>query len=102
MKHLDGLDLTSKQREALMACFGAPGQAMEISKQRLAEAKLSDDEIEDILAKGYLEKVDSEVYLMPASSFDSTAFITKLRTESNNEMIRQMSQGMFGTGRLNK
>lgn len=98
MKRLGGLDLTLHQIEGLVACFGASGKTMTISKQRLAEAKLSEGEIKDLLAKGYLEEIDGEAYLMPASSFDSAAFTTRLRTESNKEMIRQMSQGMFGSG----
>ena len=102
MKRLDGLDLTSKQIEGLMACFGAPGQTMLISKQRIAEVNLSHGEIEGLVAKGYLEELSSGDYLMPASSFDIDAFAARMSTKSNEDMIRQKCQGMFGLGISNK
>ncbi len=89
-KPLDGSDLTLKQVKDLLAFFGAPGQVMLIQRQQLVEANLSNNEIDDFVAKGYLE-ITSSGYLIPGT-IDYRAFINKISEKHNSEVIKQMEK----------
>lgn len=91
---LDGHDLTYSQMNGL-ACFsGGPGRAMRVGNKALREAGLSDDEVKDLVSKGYLEPLTDGDYLMPGD-VDGDAIARRLREQSNREIIRQMKSGMF-------
>ena len=89
-KLLNGSDITLHQIEGLIACLGAPDRAMIIQKQQLVEANLSDDEIDDLVAKGYLE-MPSSGYLIPAM-VEGQSLINKMCEKRNNKAIRQIEE----------
>lgn len=91
---LDGYDLTSSQMKGLGTCFGTPGRVMRASKHALNDAGLSDDDVKDLVSKGYLEPLTSGDYLIPAS-VNGNAIVSRLRKQSNDDTIRQMIPGMF-------
>ena len=92
-KVLDGHDLTDNQKRGLLACLGTPGCAMVVTKSRLRDAGLSEDEVEDLVRKGYLESLTDGGYLIPAS-VKGNAIIIRLCEQSNDDTIRQMISRM--------
>ena len=94
-KHLDGHDLTYSQMKGLAPFFGALGRSMNVTNKKLSETGLSDDEVKDLVDKGYLEPLSSGDYLLPGD-VDGNAIAFRLMEPSNRERIRQMNSGMFG------
>lgn len=93
-KHLDGHDLTYSQMKGLSSLFGAPGRDMYVTNKALSETGLTDEEVKDLLNKGYLELLSSGDYLLPGD-VDGNAFAYRLTEPSNLERIRQMKPSMF-------
>ncbi len=91
---LDGHDLTYSQMNGLSSLFGEPGRAMIVANKELRETGLSDEEVKDLVNKGYLELLSSGEYLLPGD-VDGNAIISRLTEQDNNERIRQMKSGMF-------
>ena len=84
---LDGHDLTDVQKRGLLACLGTPGRAKVVKKCQLREAGLSEDDVEDLGRKGYLESLTSGDYLIPAS-VNGNAIISRLCKYSNEDTIQ--------------
>lgn len=91
---LDGHDLTYSQMNGLSSLFGEPGRAMIVANKELRETGLSDDEVKDLVNKGYLELLSSGEYLLPGD-VDGNAFAYRLTEPSNLERIRHMKSGMI-------
>ena len=91
---LDGHDLTYSQMNGLSSLFGEPGRAMIVANKELRETGLSDEEVKDLVNKGYLELLSSGEYLLPGD-VDRNAIISRLTEQDNDERIRQMNSRMF-------
>lgn len=91
---LDGHDLTYSQMNGLSSLFGEPGRAMIVANKELRETGLSDEEVKDLVNKGYLELLSSGEYLLPGD-VDGNAIISRLTEQDNDERIRQMNSRMF-------
>ena len=93
-KQLDGHDLTYSQMKGLFSLFGAPKRAMYVANKVLRETGLTDEEVEDLVNKGYLELLSSGEYLLPGD-VDGNAFAYRLTEPSNLKRIRHMKSGMI-------
>lgn len=91
---LDGHDLTYSQMNGLSSLFGEFGRAMYVPNKKLRETEMSEDEVNDLVNKGYLELLSSGDYLLPGDVCGN-AIISRLTEKVNNERIRQIKSGMF-------
>ena len=91
---LDGHDLTYSQINGLSSLFGEPGRAMPVTNNKLRETGMSEDEVEDLVNKGYLELLTNGDYLLPRDTCGNV-IISRLTERGNDERIRQMNSRMF-------
>lgn len=92
-KQLDGHDLTYSQMRGLSSLFGTPERAMYVTNKALSETGLTDEEVKDLVNKGYLELLPCGDYLLPGD-VDGNAFAYRLTEPSNLERIRLMKSGV--------